>query len=455
MSDASQLYNDTCKMIRSVLLPNKYGLFLCNLEREYRGLLGERLQWKRLGFHSLKDMIMKIPEVVTVEIVGDGQLLLHATPNSSTEHIANMVSKQRDCVKGYNVSNTMKLQKYKTFPQLTNLSSRSQFQSVNSSQILPSQIARDFSLLLSAFPQGLSPSDLICEYRRAFGRELYLCGFSSIIDLCFQLPNVVYVQNSGPDWLLLPAAAKETMKIVDLNNQREVKSLLKKFDSLFKKRLENSWKESGRLVTMLRGWCKQLEDEGDLQQNVEYIGDNLQDLKIGRDQKQYKGFGEDEQKLLKKIRDQRHRLEAERYSQQLVSVGGGCQNHVEGGGNKEQLFNREIHQMRDVNFDDEEEDYEMEAVRDEYSFSDLSVISVHRETVKIDANRKVTLHCIEFNGDTSTMWCCSQEIAHLIPVWEGRDILAEMLVVKNVVVECKTLDKKKWKNNKKTRQIRS
>ena len=111
--------------------------------------------------------------------------------------------------------------------------------------------------------------------------------------------------------------------------------------------------------------------------------------------------------------------------------------------------------MRDVNFDDEDEDYEMEAVRDEYSFSDLSVISVHRETVKIDANTKVTLHCIEFNGDTSTMWCSSQEIAHLIPVWEGRDILAEMLVVKNVVVECKTLDKKKWKHNKKTRQIRS
>ena len=90
MSDASQLYNDTCKMIRSVLLPNKYGLFLCNLEREYRGLLGESLQWKRLGFHSLKDMIMKIPEVVTVERVGDGQLLLHATPDSSTQHIANM-----------------------------------------------------------------------------------------------------------------------------------------------------------------------------------------------------------------------------------------------------------------------------------------------------------------------------------------------------------------------------
>ena len=85
----------------------------------------------------------------------------------------------------------------------------------------------------------------------------------------------------------------------------------------------------------------------------------------------------------------------------------------------------------------------MEAVRDEYSFSDLSVISVHRETVKIDANRKVTLHCIEFNGDTSTMWCSSQEIAHLIPVWGGRDLLAEMLVVKNVLVERKILDKQK------------
>ena len=240
-----------------------------------------------------------------------------------------------------------------------------------------------------------------------------------------------------------------------MKNERELETLLKKFDSLFKNRLQHSRKESGRLVTMLRGWCKQLEDEGDLQQHLECNGDNLQHLEIGRDQQQYKGVGEDQQKLLEEFRDQRQRLEAERYSQQLMAAGGGCQKHLEAGGNQQQLLNREIHQMRDVNYEEEEEDHQVEAVREEYSFPDSAVICVERTTVKIDANTEVTLHCIEFNGDTSTMWCSSQEIAHLIPVWGGRDLLAEMLVVKNVLVERKILDKKKWTNNKRTRQIRS
>ena len=155
MADLSQLYEETCKMIRSVLLPDKNGLFLCNLEREYRGMLGENIQWRRLGFHSLKDMIMNIPEAVNFSKLGDGQLVLQATPDSSTQHIANMVSKQRDSVTGYNVNNTRKLQEYKPRPQFTNFSAPSHLQSGNTSPTFPPQFPQDLSLLLSAFPQGM------------------------------------------------------------------------------------------------------------------------------------------------------------------------------------------------------------------------------------------------------------------------------------------------------------
>ena len=64
-----------------------------------------------------------------------------------------------------------------------------------------------------------------------------LCGFSSVIELCAHLPNVVNPQKVGYDWLLLPAAPKVTRKIADLNNVREVEALLEKFNSLVKKRL--------------------------------------------------------------------------------------------------------------------------------------------------------------------------------------------------------------------------
>ena len=81
MSNMLVLHKETCKMIRSVLLPNKDGLFLTDLEAEYRGILGESIPWKRLGFFSLYDLVMKIPEAVRVEKFGNGQILLHATPD--------------------------------------------------------------------------------------------------------------------------------------------------------------------------------------------------------------------------------------------------------------------------------------------------------------------------------------------------------------------------------------
>ena len=84
-----------------------------------------------------------------------------------------MVSKYRDSVSGYNVDNTRKLQKYKVRPHL-------HLQLSNTSPTLPPQLTQDLSWLLSAL-----------LYRWAYGREMYLCGLNSIIELCSRLPNVV------------------------------------------------------------------------------------------------------------------------------------------------------------------------------------------------------------------------------------------------------------------------
>ena len=57
----------------------------------------------------------------------------------------------------------------------------------------------------------------------------------------FQLPSL--------DWLLLPAPPKVTRKIVALNNEREVETLLKKMNRIIMKRIQHSgYKRSEAMV---------------------------------------------------------------------------------------------------------------------------------------------------------------------------------------------------------------
>ena len=72
-----------------------------------------------------------------------------------------------------------------------------------------------------------------------------------------------------------------------MNYEREIETLLEKLKSLVMKRLQNSGKETGRLVKMLHECCKYVEDEG--YWNLELIGDHQDHLEIGGDQQQYKG----------------------------------------------------------------------------------------------------------------------------------------------------------------------
>merc|ERR1719447_1673711 len=45
---------------------------------------------------SLLEMVRSMPGVVIVESLGQGHILLHAAPDKSTRHIADLVSKQFD-----------------------------------------------------------------------------------------------------------------------------------------------------------------------------------------------------------------------------------------------------------------------------------------------------------------------------------------------------------------------
>ena len=69
--EARRLEEETKKMLRSVLLPNKEGLLLSgvsslqhskqlptsDLEREFQGIVGYPIPWRKLGHMSLLEMV--------------------------------------------------------------------------------------------------------------------------------------------------------------------------------------------------------------------------------------------------------------------------------------------------------------------------------------------------------------------------------------------------------------
>ena len=85
------------------------------MEREFQGIVGFPIPWRKLGHISLLEMVCSssfitsfsysllddlqvrsMPGVVIVESLGQGHILLHAAPDKSTRHIADLVSKQFD-----------------------------------------------------------------------------------------------------------------------------------------------------------------------------------------------------------------------------------------------------------------------------------------------------------------------------------------------------------------------
>jgi len=202
MSELLRLEEDTKKMLRSVLLPNKEGLLLSDLEREFLGMVGYSIPWRRLGHMSLLEMVRSMPGVVIVETLGQGHILLHAAPDQSTRHIADLVSKQYDPFRkvgcGYNQHTGYVLRNLRDAPRSVIPPREEEPPSV------PPGVETDLIVLLESFPSGLLASRLLFEFRLFFGKELHMGGFSTVLQLLAQLSNSIDMQQEGNlgDWRL-------------------------------------------------------------------------------------------------------------------------------------------------------------------------------------------------------------------------------------------------------------
>ena len=88
--------------IRSILLYNKHGLLFEQFEKEFKSVMGKSVPYKMLGFNSVYDMLHNLTDVVQITHLKDGQSLLVAVPDETTEHIAKMIGNQRSNTDGFN-----------------------------------------------------------------------------------------------------------------------------------------------------------------------------------------------------------------------------------------------------------------------------------------------------------------------------------------------------------------
>ncbi|KAM9212409.1 tudor domain-containing protein 5 isoform 4-T4 [Dugong dugon] len=95
MSEQERIQECLKKEIRSLLISTKDGLTPQQLEKEYLLMVGNHLPLRILGYGSTMEMVLDMPDVVSVCPSGDGTVILKAIPDESTKGIASLVAKQR------------------------------------------------------------------------------------------------------------------------------------------------------------------------------------------------------------------------------------------------------------------------------------------------------------------------------------------------------------------------
>ena len=76
------------QLLRSLLLPEKNGLILTALEKEYMENVGGKIPFRECGFQTCLSFLESISDAVEVKKLSDGvNILCTAVPDRSVSHI--------------------------------------------------------------------------------------------------------------------------------------------------------------------------------------------------------------------------------------------------------------------------------------------------------------------------------------------------------------------------------
>ncbi|XP_036890880.1 tudor domain-containing protein 5 [Sturnira hondurensis] len=197
MSDQERIQECLRKEIRSLLISAKDGLTPQQLEKEYLSMVGSHLPLRILGYRSTMELVMDIPDVVSICPCGDGTVILKAIPDESTKGIASLVAKQRS---NHKVRNSM--QKGRAGVCLGPSFHRQVPYRGRVPPILPAVVKSELKDLLALSPVLLS--DFEKAFAKRFGRSFQYTqyGFRSMFEVLNAASDVISVEQTRAGSLL-------------------------------------------------------------------------------------------------------------------------------------------------------------------------------------------------------------------------------------------------------------
>ncbi|XP_076403817.1 tudor domain-containing protein 5 isoform X17 [Peromyscus maniculatus bairdii] len=192
MSEQERIQDCLRKEIRSLLISTKDGLTPQQLEKEYLLMVGNHLPLRILGYRSTMELVLDMPDVVSVCPCGDGTIILKAIPDESTKGIASLVAKQR---RSHKVRNSM--QKGRSSVCTGRVPYRGRVP-----PILPAVVKSELKDLLALSPVLLS--DFEKAFAKRFGRSFQYMqyGFLSMFEVLNAASDVISVEQTRAGSLL-------------------------------------------------------------------------------------------------------------------------------------------------------------------------------------------------------------------------------------------------------------
>ncbi|XP_006867168.1 PREDICTED: tudor domain-containing protein 5-like, partial [Chrysochloris asiatica] len=197
MSEQERIQECLRKEIRSLLISTKDGLTSQQLEKEYLSMVGNHLPLRILGYRSTMELVLDMPDVVSVCPCGDGTVILKAIPDESTKGIASLVAKQRS---SHKVRNCLAKGRTSVGP---GPSSRGRVPYRGRvPPILPAVVKSELKDLLALSPVLLS--DFEKAFAKRFGRSFQYVqyGFLSMFEVLTAASDVISVEQTRAGSLL-------------------------------------------------------------------------------------------------------------------------------------------------------------------------------------------------------------------------------------------------------------
>ncbi|XP_028616631.1 tudor domain-containing protein 5 isoform X1 [Grammomys surdaster] len=192
MSEQERIQDCLRKEIRALLISTKDGLTPQQLEKEYLLMVGNHLPLRILGYRSTMELVLDMPDVVSVCPCGDGTVILKAIPDESTKGIASLVAKQR---RSHKVRNSMQKGRSSVCPGRVPYRGRVP-------PILPAVVKSELKDLLALSPVLLS--DFEKAFAKRFGRSFQYMqyGFLSMFEVLNAASDVISVEQTRAGSLL-------------------------------------------------------------------------------------------------------------------------------------------------------------------------------------------------------------------------------------------------------------